>query len=736
MRTVSAATTAAWLASYKGGTSRPCVRATIQKLNVTFTQYDRAKLKGATRKTKGTGVFASLAFGQRNVPKELPNIKSVTWNRSLDADAAECTITLWNTAPLPLTQAPAPGFEQDFDRLGWFTPDRGKEAANERWGLTGNRWANMLVPDRVIRTYEGYGYDAAVVPELDENLHQTGAWIIDEVDYSHDGIITVKCRDYASVLLSQIMFPPVVPWADYPLAWEKYHKVDNDPVYMWGGWDFSGGVTTAGAKWFRPVYQSDSNTPYIGKGFTDGGRPYVDTTGAVLGHHGRHAFDGSPKTYWMSVGNMPNWSSSYEYVQGTFSSRSIAAVKVRTWGGPYICYVSVKVDGKWQGARKIPYRYRAVDTDADIPYVTRKQVDKNEATEIRLPKAYANATAVRITFTDLYNSGIGHYKWRAGIKDVQVLQATSATSSVVRGQHVEGNYGDYSDIVLWLLCWAGFFWPEPATGQSFFTYSDGNKVDVTPASPARHNDNLPKGTLWGDWMPTGTYGISLGVPIWDKKPIMDGIRYIKDIVGFNFFVDETGGAVWRLPNIFVTGNYLSGVDGGQHANRTSDVITIDEATTLQSLRANLSSRNVRERVFIASTDGKTGALAGGYNPAPSGLRRVGGWTDQHFTTTEECQVMADMIVVRQMFEYRTDTIVIPANPAIQIDDQVRIQERTTAETALHYVKGISSELDMVTGKWTYTLQTHWLGDSAYAEWSKNLKLAPETKRYLKTLGAT
>jgi hypothetical protein len=34
--------------------------------------------------------------------------------------------------------------------------------------------------------------------------------------------------------------------------------------------------------------------------------------------------------------------------------------------------------------------------------------------------------------------------------------------------------------------------------------------------------------------------------------------------------------------------------------------------------------------------------------------------------------MADMISLRQLFTYRTDAVKIPANPAIQVDDQVRI----------------------------------------------------------------
>jgi hypothetical protein len=53
-------------------------------------------------------------------------------------------------------------------------------------------------------------------------------------------------RDYARALLEQIMFPPVVPWNEYPLIWEKFHKVDNPDIVTKR--TVSG--TTGG--WFRP----------------------------------------------------------------------------------------------------------------------------------------------------------------------------------------------------------------------------------------------------------------------------------------------------------------------------------------------------------------------------------------------------------------------------------------------------------------------------------------------------
>ena len=78
--------------------------------------------------------------------------------------------------------------------------------------------------------------------------------------------------------------------------------------------------------------------------------------------------------------------------------------------------------------------------------------------------------------------------------------------------------------------------------------------------------------------------------------------------------------------------------------------------------------------------------------------------------------MADLITVRQLFQYRRDTVEIPAHPGIQVDDQVRIFERVTSEGFVHYVMGISSTNDMSTGQWTYSLQTHWLGEDPEKKW--------------------
>lgn len=722
MRYVSAHTTAAWLAPDKTGDNAPMARATIQALSMKTIAYDYNNLRGVVR--RGVGKFSTAMFGQAHTPIELPNIRSVSSSRGVDADAGTCTLTLWNCELLPMGTAPDdPNY---FEREGWFTPNYGAEAqAQTRWNITTNDWQNILVPDRVIRTYKGYGSDFSVPAELDTFLYPSGVWIIDDVEFTHDGLITVQCRDMGRLLLEQISFPPVVPQTDYPLVWDPYHEVDNPDI-----------VTTS-TVWSWPTYETDSNMPWVGRGIKNGNDPYVDRVGGVKGHYGTHAFDYSGSTYWLSAG-AEDATLATEYIQGGFSPQSVQAIRVKAWGGPYKLYISVWFDGAWQGAHIIPDVHKKIGdtkivTGSDIRYIMTTSIAKNENKTITLPATYANAERVRVTFSGLYNSGSGKYKYRAGCYDLQV--GSAVTGSLDGGTHTEGNYSDMSDIVKWILAWGGFYWPDISSGQAYQTYSDASRVTIAPPEP---DSAFPSGRVWGDIENTGTSTLTkLSPELFDKKPLMDGISYIREQVNYLFMVDETGGAVWRSPNIWQLGNYLSGSDGGPNVGRVADTVEIDERTTLISYRARLSGRSLREVNFVAEPSGQIGATSRGFNPNPSGMRRALLYIDQGFTTAEECQIMADLISVRQSYTYRVGSLTMAANPSIQVDDQVRIWERTTGESYLHYVRSISSDLDIATGRWTYSLETHWLGTDPFTDWVVDpTQLSDVTQEYLKAIGAT
>jgi len=467
MRTTTDATKAAWASGDYVGTNRPMVRATIQRLQVMVLSYGKQQ-------------YSSVPFGQANVPLELPNIKDVKWSRTVDQGVASMTMTLFNTEPLPLGESPQNG---DLDQPGFYSPLRGNTTHSARWDRTANGWQDWIVPDRIIRSYEGYGFDPDVSPEQDPHLYPSGVWRIDDVTFTHDGLITIAARDIGSVLLDQIAFPPIVPFASYPVYFETAHAVANPDV-----------VTSTGG-WTQPTYELSSNQPYVGVG------------GSVHGHIGPDAFDTNAGTYWLSIGNArPDADYSFEFIQGKFTSRTVSGIQARVWGGPYTCYVSVYAGGKWQGDQTVPYNPNdpiSAPNGSNIRFLTHFHVDNEATISASLPKAIAGATKVRLTFTNLCNSGIGPWVYRAGVRSFKVSSAVS--KSTPGGTHTEPRttppaISDYTDIVKLFLAWAGFYWPREAT-HAFRTYADTTRV----TTPAPSNDPvLVQGRVWGDFEKSGT----------------------------------------------------------------------------------------------------------------------------------------------------------------------------------------------------------------------------------------
>lgn len=731
MKHVAAGQRAAWLSGDYTGEQRPMMRATVQRLHLVTRPYD---FNDAITGEHRHGKFSSIVFAQNTQPLELPNLKSVDWTRDVDNDVPTGTLVFYNTEQLRLGETPSS--QEDFGLPGHFTTDRGLLDFSDDWDWhEPSGWQNRLRPDYVIHTFEGYGFDPELPPEKDPHMSPSGVWIItDVVIDSVSKLITVSVADLLSILTTSIHFPPNIPRRQYPLAWTHYTEVEGEEK----------AVEPVAPGWVRPTYESDSNLPYIGHPeITDAGREYVDDEGGVEGHYGRHAFDGKGSTYWLSVGNRTWWSSAYEFVQGTIASASVKAVKVRVKGGPYRVFVSVFAGGQWRGKSEIPYIYRQVDADTDIRYVKSVTIKDDDVLVIKLPKTYTDVTKVRVTLANLWDSGIGtNYPYRAAVHEVMVFTGSSDIDTTTETEWF-GNYEDYTDIIKWYLAWNGWWWPKEASHGARFRNSDGTWTDVEPLDfePVIHN----AGNIWGDFEDTGTYGpAQLTIDLFDKKPILDAIHYIRDIIGWNFWTDETGGAIWRQPNIYEVGNYVMPVSGGKYDTRTDTILTIDETQTPFSVAITLSNKNIRQRVIVGDTTGRYAASSAGFQPGylgstgellVSGLRRVGMWTDQNFQSNRECQVMADFITQRQAFEYRTATVTIPANPEIQIDDQIRLKERVAEENYIHYVRSIHSVWDLESGRWTYELRTHWLGESPFDRWAFDpARMSRATRNYLQAIG--
>lgn len=682
-----------------------------------------------------TQIYADYFFTAPEAPKELPNVASIDWARSVDVDCAQATIEFWNTAPLPIGEVPVPG---TLDLPGYFSPNRGSSAFSSRWGHNLNAWTNLLMPDNILRTYEGWGMEMPagveiggfgyVPPERDGRMIQTGLWIIDEVKLSSTGRITVTARDSGRLLLDHSSMIPVVPEDFYPVSFKDWgdqitlqsqrtvvnRRTDIERLNIWH-------IGSGNDHWPESAY--------------NGAKAY--------GHSSTHAFDGNQDSYYLSVGNPKvTYRSAYEYldigVSGTVSEIHFWTVK-----SGYNAYVSVEVNGSWLPGTVMPYHQDGRGRyEEGIPYAAYAGGLANEGEHVIALGLIEGVTRVRLWLGNLQNFGLPGSKYRAGIREVALYGPVQHedTQVVTDSQQAHltpgpagsnpGRVRDYTDIPKLFCAWAGLYWP----GDAYVLHSDGLQYGIAPSDP--DDETLGAGVtgrVWGDWQATGTAPIDeIIASAFDKKTLMDGVRYIADIVGFHFYFDETGAAQWRLPNIWSLGNWVGGL--AATPGRTRAVVTIDERKVILNLDATLQSRNVREGVFVANMVGKYAAIVPGYNPNYTGLRRIGGWTDSSFASVDEARTMAELVAVRQMFRYREDRVVIPAHPAIQIDDQVRVFERVTSEGYYHYITGISSHNGADTGQWQYTLQTHWLGDDPNGQWIFNkADLSSNTIAYVDSL---
>jgi len=654
-----------------------------------------------------TEMCTSLVFGQQEYVRELPGIEKIEITRGLDQDTATATIALTNAVAFPMG-AEVETWDYGHDRIGWFTDTRG-EVGNP-WGDEPNDWRGWIVPDRIVRTYEGYGADMTLPADKDPNMYQSGVWLIDDVVMAPDGSLTLECRDVGRELVESVLFPPVVPWDMYPLVWEKMHGGKTITAVT--------GVTDLRS----PTYDTDSSQPYIGAGIVDGNAAYVTSTGSVRGHHGRAAFDADTSTHWLSVGNKsPKSSSAWEWVQGDVTG-DVQGVKVSAFGGPYEVYISVMVAGQWKGRAKVGYTANMIDAGTRIKYVRRGKIGKGKTKVFALPRQYQNVEKVRVTLHGLWNSGVGSYPFRGALREVKVATTVTTEQRTVGGI---GNYSDYSDIVKHMLAWCGFYWPSSQWSKIRSSDGTDTSLNFTANDPV-----LGKGRVWGDIQQMGVggeEGTKLEQELWDHKPVIDGIRYIRDIAAFTFFVDESGAAVFRQPNIWTFGNWRDGA-------RTTDVLTLSDGDYLLSSSLTLSSRSRRDRIFVANPNGKYKAVAKGYNPWKTDLRRVAGWTDANFSSQKEVTVMSRLIAVRQAMRMRSVPVEIPGNPAIQLDDQVIVRERITGINYLFHVTGIRDSWDAASGKWTYALTLEWLGWPDRLMTTTEIDLGIEAKAYLKAMG--
>lgn len=631
------------------------------------------------------------AAGNPQLEQEVPNVLSINIDRSVDNDAATAEITIANQwmRMNDGTLAVEPEFvlaeatfvdPRSLGEPGFFSPGHGANAEQRaRWKQTQTTWFDQLVPNALLRTYQGYGGGSGPIADAvaANRLYLTGLWLVDEVDISTDGKLVMRCRDMAALLVDQQLYPPLIPQGSYPLRYCRWSWREETRSRI-----VTPAMTTDAGS--RPMtYDTSANLAWY-------------DAGIVHGHHPADAFDGDPATFYLSVGNSgPEEPYSVEWVQGNVGAL-IDEVTVNPYMGNYTCYVSVMVDFAWVDViGTIPYneagigRYNGV-YEARIPAVMRFGVPWESPTTVRLPQAY-NAQKVRFTFTNLADSQWGPYPYRAAARELAVGASSASTSAPTTETYSEpvrtdGNYLDFADIVKDLLLWSGWWLAT---------------VGPYGGEPA----------VFGNIESTGSYSEDcLPVDAFDKRPVIDAINLVKEAVGYNFWVDEDGAACFQSPNWWSPGNFTN---DGEHHDFIPDV---DERVQLTSYGAKLSNKAMRSELIIASADPQAGLAEATVSrfvpssaPALRGIIRPAMWINKVVTRPDEQRVMAELIAMQLFFQQRIGQVTAWCNPAIQINDQVRVWERQTADSYVHYVRGCSTTWDKESGRYTMTLTTHWLG---------------------------
>lgn len=620
------------------------------------------------------------------IETEVPNVKSVAWDRSLSNDAATLTLELYNQEML--TDALAGSRSSVLGQPGVMTWRQGSPQSQARWGPpVGMEWANVLTPDALLRTYQGYGgLSKSIVQALDDgNLAQTGCWLIDEVLVRTDGMIQIKARDMGKLLIEQHLYPPLVPSALYPHGL-RYCRWD------WQNQDIVNTIAAAGPK--RCVYQQFGASAASGSDIWAGG-----FDGRMAGHYPHEAFDGRPDTFWLSVGNDHTWEPfAVEWIEAACGD-FIDTVHIHPWSGNYRCYVSVMEGGAWvdPGHGLIPYdpltvgRYTGVNA-ASIPYVWQGGIPPETPIDVPLGRAF-RADKIRVTLTGLPNSGIGPFPYRGGIRELGLRLDNPVTEVSHQQVRVDGNYKDYADIIKDLALWAGFYAYNPA--------DPGGAADPDVYGNIESTGIADTGAcIFGDFALA-------------HQPVIDAMHKIRDIVGYWIWVDEEGGFHFESPNWWKDGNFR--LDGSS----TPFMPDIDERVQLTDYAINYTDKDLRSPIIISSNEPTAGfddTVTTYYDPGPEvtgvlrGIVKPMVLANSLLTDPGEQQTLAKLVAIHILAATYQGSLGCAANPCISLNDQVRIHERISAETGIHYVQGIQMSHDLDSGEFKMTLRTFRLGD--------------------------
>lgn len=709
-----------------------------------------------TALTTSNDLFRTLLFsnvyGDQFYEVPQANLKTLSRNHRVGTDAATMTLVLRNAGPIVVEEdldqaydgsstSPTKRELQEQGEPGKYTYRRGVSSDGSRanpWGYAPTEFVDLFLPNRVIRTFEGYGTDGAEYPWDDDNLVLSGTWLIDRVQMNATGDMTVECRDLAKLLIEQRLYPPIVPLDSYPINFCS----DSTTTDVIPG-------TTTTTTTSTPETIGPNVARHSTEAWDSSAAPWYGYNASVFGHRASHAFDEQYTTFWISMRNSkPSEDWSYEWLDLICGGEPINLVQLRPWVGGYTLYVGIMEDGVWQGSATVPYNRNAnpaYPNGSDIKYVKKINMPAGEEWfGIDLDRIY-NADKVRLVFTDLQWFGrIANGDYRAGVYDANAFGYTPAGVETTVTENPEeevivdvpGNIDDYTEIIKLFLAWSGFYWPQ-----------DGSFED----DPLFLKDEwgAKGGRVWGDFFYSGAYPVEppcIDPAYWDNKSVMDAINQVKEILGFIGYVDNTGGFIWRPPNIWANGNYVTGL--GYRGE--SSIPIVEERNLLLDYGVTVDDASLRSEIVVVSSDDPT--VHGSYSPgyasgeeSPTSLESFGTIADDQIVTDlsllagqqrvmlvpdypfgqglddeqaarAELEKFAYLVSLWIHWSYRKGRVKIPANPALDVDDQIRIYEAKTSETYIHYILSQNVSLDFETGVYTADLETHWLGNGPEASW--------------------
>lgn len=406
------------------------------------------QLTESGQSTIGSFTHGPIRWFQRSnnsqTETEVPNIMTIDIDRSLSEDAGTCKIVMFNQKMQSNTTVPTAALAgESLGQPGYYWPQRGDSVTSlTKWGWATNAWNDVLQPNALIRTYQGYGgrslaIDAALAQGY---ILQTGLWLVDEIEMdAATGTMTISCRDMAKLVVQQTLYPPLCPGGGttavdlaingpvkYPLYYYRFVYLNHD-VVPYGATVYHSGfeVLEGQDQQTDPDFSGGTPSPLV-NGFSSTEYPGSPD----LGHEKADAIDGDPDTYWLSNGHLSgDGPADLEFLQFELAAaHAIGGINIQPFGGNYTMYISISLDGTTfldVGKGTIPYTPGPYTGDfgVQIPFIAKVGVGWETPTLVDITgpdNTPYDVKLFRLTFTHLANLGPTPLPYRCGVREIEI----------------------------------------------------------------------------------------------------------------------------------------------------------------------------------------------------------------------------------------------------------------------------------------------------------------------------